>query len=406
MSADVSRSHGGDSGGKGKQKPNFGGRAAGRLNTRDKTQNLSLKEITDAKGPINAGIQQHLRKAYNTNKAAFKAHHWVIHPTTGTYNMEMIRRERPKNITASEWDKYIEFWNDPRNIARAAQNRQNQTKTTVISRQGSRSLARLRDEMRQTSNTQEYPSFIDTFFVAHSVNEEFLRDKDRRIYEEMRRLEAMGTYTDDEINCLARGGMQRGYNAGVGRVLPARATASLTTFSSEIVAGEEIPYERSPATFPQRQVTGESHPQRQVTGESPKLSLGKALNVVIHHITVGRFVMVETNSSVSDWRPLSPLRNAVVTLIISSIDLGILSCSRLIISGFLISCINPEIFMHSGASLTSLHSSLYLLTNSSMDSSFLCLMLWISTRYLMYFSVGGNFSGMLSLSQRSCQWIP
>nr|GEZ62286.1 hypothetical protein [Tanacetum cinerariifolium] len=92
-----------------------------------------------------------------------------------------------------------------RNIARAAQNRQNWAKSTVISRQGSRSLARLRDEMRQTSTTQEYPSLIDTFFVAHTVNGELFRDEDRRIYEEMRRLEAMGTYTDDEINRLARG---------------------------------------------------------------------------------------------------------------------------------------------------------------------------------------------------------
>nr|GFC94227.1 hypothetical protein [Tanacetum cinerariifolium] len=86
---------------KGKRKPNLGGRAAGRLDTRDKTRNLSLKEITDTKGPvpkerkaalitdietqfdlmphiespdwteINASIQQHLKKAYNTNKAAF-----------------------------------------------------------------------------------------------------------------------------------------------------------------------------------------------------------------------------------------------------------------------------------------------------------------------------------------------
>ncbi|GJS43784.1 putative RNA-directed DNA polymerase, eukaryota, reverse transcriptase zinc-binding domain protein, partial [Tanacetum coccineum] len=169
MSADVARSHGGDGDGedrppphhvptgcggcfanrgKGKRKPNLGGRAAGRLNTRDKTRNLSLKEITDKKGPvpirfevrdkqtlmplgdhaahwssyigevirgvplyypswlkvpkerkaalitdigtqfdlrphmespdwteIEAGIQQHLQKAHNTNKAAFKAQH-------------------------------------------------------------------------------------------------------------------------------------------------------------------------------------------------------------------------------------------------------------------------------------------------------------------------------------------
>ncbi|GJU43434.1 hypothetical protein Tco_1200700 [Tanacetum coccineum] len=122
---------------------------------------------------INAGIQQHLQKAYNTNKAAFKAQHWVIDPTTGTYNVEKIRRTRPEDITAEEWDK------DPGRL--------------------------LAFEMRwQSSGTQEYPSLIDTFYVAHTVNGEFLQDEDRRIYEEMRRLEATGTYTDDEINRLAR----------------------------------------------------------------------------------------------------------------------------------------------------------------------------------------------------------
>nr|GEZ38220.1 hypothetical protein [Tanacetum cinerariifolium] len=198
--------------GKGKRKPNLGGRAAGRLNTRDKTRNLSLKEITDTKGltqfdlrphmespdwaKINAGIQQHLQKAYNTNKAALKAHHWVIDPTTGTYNVEKIRRERPKNIMAREWDKYIEFWNDPRNIARAVQNRQNRANSKVLSQQGSRSLTRLRDEM--TSTTQEYPSLIDTFFLAHTVNREFLRDKDRRIYFESGSASRSGGCGDEE----------------------------------------------------------------------------------------------------------------------------------------------------------------------------------------------------------------
>ncbi|GJU32846.1 F-box domain containing protein [Tanacetum coccineum] len=290
MSVDVARSYGGDGGGedrppphhvptgcmgcfanrgKGKRKPNLGGRAAGRLNTRDKTRNLSLKEITDKKGPvpirfelrdkqtlmplgdhaahwssyigetqfdlrphmestdwteINAGIQQHLQKAYNTNKAAFKAQHWVIDPTTGTYNVEKIRRARPEDITAEEWDKYIQFWNDPRNIARVAQNRQNRNKEHGHISTGI---------PRHSSATQEYPSLIDTFFVAHTVNGEFLQDEDRRIYEEMRRLEATGTYTDDEINRLARRGKQRGHIPGVGRVLPARATAGPSTPASE-----------------------------------------------------------------------------------------------------------------------------------------------------------------------------
>nr|GEW42049.1 hypothetical protein [Tanacetum cinerariifolium] len=279
-------------------------RAAGRLNTRDKTQNLSLKEITDTKGPvpirfevrdkqtlmplgehaahwssyirevirgvplyhpswlkvpkerkttliadirtqfdlrphmespdwteIYAGIQQHLQKAYNTNKAAFKAQHWVIDPTTRTYNVEKIRRARPQDITADEWDKYIQFWNDPRNIARAAQNQKTRKRARSYLDTDLGHL--LAFEMRwQSSATQEYPSLIDTFFVAHTVNGEFLWDEDRLFvttYEEMRRLEATGTYTNDEINRLARGGKQRGHILGVGRVLPARATASPST---------------------------------------------------------------------------------------------------------------------------------------------------------------------------------
>lgn len=96
---------------------------------------------------IYEGINGHLQKAYNTNKASFKAKHWRADPTTGTYDVQAIRRARPEEITAAEWDKYIQFWNDPKNLARAAQNRLNRQKSVVISRQGSRSLARLRDEM-------------------------------------------------------------------------------------------------------------------------------------------------------------------------------------------------------------------------------------------------------------------
>nr|GEW09415.1 hypothetical protein [Tanacetum cinerariifolium] len=76
------------------------------------------------------------------------------------------------------------------------------------------------------SSTQEYPSLIDTFFVAHTVNEVFTRDEDRLIYEEMRRLEATGTYTDDEINRLARRDKQRGHIPGVGKFKSAGASGS------------------------------------------------------------------------------------------------------------------------------------------------------------------------------------
>ncbi|GJV58780.1 hypothetical protein Tco_1464880 [Tanacetum coccineum] len=183
--------------GKGTRKANLGGRKAGRLHTRQETRNLGLKKITDDKGPVpirfewddkktmmplgghashwsnylgeliremplyypswqkvpaerkaaivtkigtqfdltphmqsqrwadvNAGIQQHLQKLYNTNKASLKAAHWIGMPR-------------------------LHFGMNPRNPALAAQIGQNRAKSTVVCRQGSRSLARLRDEMRE-----------------------------------------------------------------------------------------------------------------------------------------------------------------------------------------------------------------------------------------------------------------
>nr|GEY96554.1 ribonuclease H-like domain-containing protein [Tanacetum cinerariifolium] len=177
-----------------------------------------LKVSKERKATLIADIG-HLQKAYNTNKAAFKVHHWVIDTEIGSYNVEKIRRARPESITALEWDKYIQFWNDYRNIARAAQNRQNRAKSTVISRQGSESLARLRDEMRQSSATQEYPSLIDTFFIAHTV--------------------------DGPGNARYRG-------TNVLTEKYVRPTVSL-----RIVAGECIPVDHSPANIPQRHVARE-----------------------------------------------------------------------------------------------------------------------------------------------------
>nr|GEZ08523.1 hypothetical protein [Tanacetum cinerariifolium] len=68
-----------------------------------------------------------------------------------TYSVESIRQRRPENITPADWDAQIAFWNDPKNQARSAQNRQNRAKSTVVCRQGSRSLARLRDQMGESS---------------------------------------------------------------------------------------------------------------------------------------------------------------------------------------------------------------------------------------------------------------
>nr|GFB84955.1 hypothetical protein [Tanacetum cinerariifolium] len=114
MSTDVTRGYGGDGGeddrlppyqvptgcggclgnrGKGTQKPNLGGRRAGRLHTRQETRNLELKD--------------------------------------GIYDLEGIRRARPSYISEADWDAQLAFWNDPKNLARAAQNKQNRAKSKV-----------------------------------------------------------------------------------------------------------------------------------------------------------------------------------------------------------------------------------------------------------------------------------
>nr|GEX02080.1 hypothetical protein [Tanacetum cinerariifolium] len=104
-----------------------------------------------------------------------------------------------------------------RNQAGAAQNRQNRAKNTVVCRQGSQSLARLRDQMMESSATRKYPSAIHTFFVTHTVNGALGSNTSSGV-----------PYTEEEINALARKGKQRGHFPGVGRVLPGRATDVLS----------------------------------------------------------------------------------------------------------------------------------------------------------------------------------
>ncbi|GKD76848.1 hypothetical protein Tco_1339469, partial [Tanacetum coccineum] len=198
--ADVARAHGGDGGGKGKRKPNLGGVKAGRK-TRERTRNQVLKDVVAAnKGrPIEIGfedradntvvptgpystqwgnyfgemirsiplyypswqkstynLEPHMRserwpriegyiqaqfgKSYNTNKATLKREHWIRDPETGAYDLDRIRRGKPDEYTDDEWEKYINFWNDPANAQRAETNRLNRSKSTVVSRHGSRSI--------------------------------------------------------------------------------------------------------------------------------------------------------------------------------------------------------------------------------------------------------------------------
>nr|GEZ90722.1 hypothetical protein [Tanacetum cinerariifolium] len=188
MSADVARSHGSDGGGEDRPPPHH-------FEVRDKQTLMPLGDHeaywSSYIGDVIRGVPLHYPSWLKVSKER------KVAPITDIRTQFDLR----PHMESSDWteiDAGIQqhlqkAYNTNRNIARAAQNRQNWANSMIISRQGSRSLARLRDEMRQSSATQVYPSLIDTFFVAHTVNEVFTRDEDRLIYEEMRRLEATGT---------------------------------------------------------------------------------------------------------------------------------------------------------------------------------------------------------------------
>nr|GFB55169.1 hypothetical protein [Tanacetum cinerariifolium] len=118
----------------------------------------------------------------------------------GSYDLERIRRGRPSLIFEADWDAQLAFWNDPKNLARAAQNKQNREKSKM-----------------ETSATREYPSLIHTFFLTHTVGGVFLNPEEKAIYDEMLRLQGLGfntptgvPYTEDEIMAIVRGGKHRG----------------------------------------------------------------------------------------------------------------------------------------------------------------------------------------------------
>ncbi|GJZ24033.1 zinc finger, PHD-type containing protein [Tanacetum coccineum] len=96
----------------------------------------------------------------------------------------------------------IAFWNDPKNRARATQNKQNRAKSKVM----------------ESSATREYPSLIHTFFLIHTVNGVFLNPEDKALYEEMLRLQGLAPtrmglpYIEDEINAIVRVASKRAHS--------------------------------------------------------------------------------------------------------------------------------------------------------------------------------------------------
>ncbi|GJV49561.1 hypothetical protein Tco_1439773 [Tanacetum coccineum] len=119
-----------------------------------------------------AAFQQHLQRS-SWQKAALKEWIWIP-DSARTYGLEFIRLSTSFAHSEVNWDAQIAFWNDPKNRARATQNKQNRAKSKV---------------------------------------------------EEMLRLHGLGSntetgvpYTEDEIMAIVRGGKQRGHIPGVGRL--------------------------------------------------------------------------------------------------------------------------------------------------------------------------------------------
>ncbi|GKC81522.1 hypothetical protein Tco_1137239 [Tanacetum coccineum] len=70
------------------------------------------------------GIDHHMAKVYINNKSDLKAKHWIIGPDE-TCDVSGIRCRPPANIKQTEWDTQVDYWLDPKHVARALQNAQN-----------------------------------------------------------------------------------------------------------------------------------------------------------------------------------------------------------------------------------------------------------------------------------------
>nr|GEW71409.1 hypothetical protein [Tanacetum cinerariifolium] len=176
----------------------------------------------------------------------------------------------------------------------------------------------------ETSATREYPSLIHTFFLTHTVGSVFLNPEDKDFYDEMLRLQGLGSntpmgvpYTKDEIMAIVRGGQQRGHIPCVGWVFPGQGTPEYGGGSESGGCGDDEPRDaedgdedeeeeddtgvtgagmmsqemmRTAARMRRRRTIvrgcGNMLSRRQVARDSPELSLGKMANVVV--ITMSR----------------------------------------------------------------------------------------------------------------------
>nr|GFA02163.1 hypothetical protein [Tanacetum cinerariifolium] len=117
----------------------------------------------------------------------------------------------------------------------------------------------------ESSATREYQSLIHTFFLTHTVGGVFLNPVDKALYDEMLRLQGLGSntpsgvpYIDNDPGYYSRG----------------QAVEAHSRCWPRDVARVSIPFELSSATYPGRLVARDSYTQRHVSRESTDLSLG------------------------------------------------------------------------------------------------------------------------------------
>ncbi|GJY73554.1 hypothetical protein Tco_0477985 [Tanacetum coccineum] len=225
-------------GGKGKRKPNLGGRGAGRLNTRDKTRNLSLKEIAEAKGPPECA---------------------VVLPLLG---------EGPEG---AEGGDHFRDWGQP----------------CLTSGRTWIPPARQRSAKASTCTCKK-PTIPTRLLSRPSIERQTPTYRDLRWLRPIRR-----SHVPEEIT--AAGGIY----ASTLRITPSTVIDTFRRNKTKLVTGvfpkdEDAAYLWDPrlrwgfslgivtlTRIPQRHVAGDRFPQRHVAGENPEMLLGKTPIVVV-----------------------------------------------------------------------------------------------------------------------------
>ncbi|GJV74324.1 hypothetical protein Tco_1494319 [Tanacetum coccineum] len=214
---DVARGHGGDGGGddrKGTRKPNLGGRSVGMQHTRQETQNLGLKAITDKSGPVPIWFEFGDRETLMP--LGEHAAHWA------NYLGELIR-ELP--LHHPSW-RQVPSEEKAGFMARIGT--QFDMRPHMESDRWPVIYAAIQQHLQKIYNGKK-ATLKEKHWIANSDGtynlERIRQSRPSHISEdELLRLQGLGSntetgvpYTEDEIMAIVRGGKQRGHIPGVGR---------------------------------------------------------------------------------------------------------------------------------------------------------------------------------------------